>query len=193
MKSRPAFGSSVRGQDGHGKIGGVGIVLSARQGAKYVVVGHLDPSSIAAKSGGVFPGDYLISVDNEDVGGKDLSYISSKVTGPVGTMVTLVLKAGGKAPTRQVALQRCCRKAAHNESRESFGAAFERGSAAETIAFRRDGEVEPVLEGEGVLEDNLGNGAQENFVIHWTVESARDPSVTRRVTQGETVLGSLLI
>jgi hypothetical protein len=158
------------------------------------VVDHLDPSSIAAMSGGVFPGDYLVSVDNEDVAAKDLAYIGSKVTGPVGTMVTLVLKAGDSAPTRQVALQRCCRKAAHNESHESFGAAFQRGSAGETYAIRRDGEVDPVLEGKGVREDNLGNGAQENFVIHWTVESARDPSVTQRAAlEGDTALGTLVI
>ena len=42
----------------------------------------------------VFPGDYLISVDNEDVAEKALAYIASKVAGPVGTIVTLGLKVG---------------------------------------------------------------------------------------------------
>lgn len=128
-------------------------------------------------SGGVFPGDYLISVDNEDVAGKDLAYIGNKVTGPYGTIVTLFLKAGDGAfaPTRQVALQRCCRKSARNSS---LRAASQEGSAGEPDALGRNDEVEPVLEGEGkgVREDNSGNGAQKDFVIHWIVEPAAPPS-----------------
>jgi hypothetical protein len=54
----------------------------------------------------VFPGDYLISVDNEDVAEKALAYIASKVAGPVGTIVTLGLKVGCSDIYGRVAVSR---------------------------------------------------------------------------------------
>jgi C-terminal processing protease CtpA/Prc len=54
----------------------------------------------------VFPGDYLISVDNEDVAEKALAYIASKVAGPVGTIVTLGLKVGCSDIIGRVAVAR---------------------------------------------------------------------------------------
>ncbi len=71
---------------------GLGIVLSKRADVIYIVAVEHDSAAVEA---GVRPGDYLISVNDQDVENLSILEVDSLLHGPAGSKVKLTLFRGG--------------------------------------------------------------------------------------------------
>ena len=91
------------GQMERGKFQGIGAEIQLKDG-QVVVVAPLDESP--AQRAGLRPGDVILRVDEEEVTGLPLDQVVEKISGPVGTSVTLTILESGSGRTRRVTLKR---------------------------------------------------------------------------------------
>ncbi len=82
-------------QDVSGEYYGLGMVISMDEEAKLPKVEYFFDGS-SAKEAGVKVGDLIISVNGEDISGKELKEISQKCLGSEGTSVTIGIKRGNE-------------------------------------------------------------------------------------------------
>ncbi|MCL2438871.1 MAG: PDZ domain-containing protein, partial [Coriobacteriia bacterium] len=71
-----------------GAFGGIGVLLSEREGTTFVVEVYEDTP---AQRAGILPGDYFYGVDGETRNDWAISEISSRVRGEVGTDVEITM------------------------------------------------------------------------------------------------------
>lgn len=74
-----------------GVFGGVGIRMS-NQGRRLVVTSVIEGSP--AQAAGILPGDIIMEVDGEDVSEMDHTMAREKITGEIGTTVTIKVQRG---------------------------------------------------------------------------------------------------
>ena len=86
-----------------GKFGGVGIMVSRRDG-DYVVVSPLDGST--AYRAGIKAGDVMLEIDGAPVHGLPLLEVLRKVRGPVGSTMRATVRDGKSGEVRHVNLRR---------------------------------------------------------------------------------------
>ncbi|HEX3243959.1 MAG TPA: S41 family peptidase [Chloroflexota bacterium] len=84
-----------------GRFQGIGTYIDAREG-RIVILGAIEGSPAARA--GVQPGDVVLSVDGQDVGGLTLQQVSARVRGPKGSVVKLLLLRGTE--TVELAVER---------------------------------------------------------------------------------------
>ena len=86
-----------------GKFGGVGMVVSNRDG-EYVVISCLEESP--AYKAGIKAGDSVLAIDGEPIQGLPLPEVLSKVRGRVGSRISVAIKPRGTETIRRVDLRR---------------------------------------------------------------------------------------
>ena len=86
-----------------GKFGGVGMVVSARQG-DYVVVSPFDGSP--AYKAGIKAGDTILEIDGQSLHGLPLLEVLRKVRGPAGTVMSVRVMDKKSRTVRHIRLQR---------------------------------------------------------------------------------------
>jgi len=86
-----------------GKFGGIGMVVTRRDG-DYVVVSSIEGSP--AFNAGIKPGDAVLAIDGEPIHGLPLMEVLSKVRGQGGSRISLSIKPRGTEAVRQVYLRR---------------------------------------------------------------------------------------
>lgn len=73
---------------------GIGVYMSQLKSSNdAVIIGVIDEDTPAGKAG-IQAGDIIKTVENEDVSGKGVEYVSSKVKGPEGTKVSIKVLRG---------------------------------------------------------------------------------------------------
>jgi len=87
----------------HGEFRGVGLEIQSKDG-HVVIVAPLDDSP--AQRAGLHAGEIILKVGSEDVSDWPLNRVVERITGKVGTKVTLTLQDPRTARTREVALVR---------------------------------------------------------------------------------------
>jgi carboxyl-terminal processing protease len=85
------------------KYQGIGAEVQSKDG-HILIVAPLDGSP--ALRAGLKPGDIILRVDGQDIGGKPLDQVVKEISGPAGTSVTLTILTPASANTRQVTLTR---------------------------------------------------------------------------------------
>ena len=85
--------SEILFSDSAGELEGIGAEVSSK--GDYVEIISPLPGS-PAEEAGILPGDLIIEVDGEDIGGQDLFTVISKVRGPAGTSVHLTIAREGE-------------------------------------------------------------------------------------------------
>jgi carboxyl-terminal processing protease len=86
-----------------GEFKGVGLEIQAKAG-RVVVVSPIDDSP--AQRAGVRAGDVILKVDGQDVTDWPLTRVTERITGRVGTTVTLTIQDARSDQTREVKLKR---------------------------------------------------------------------------------------
>jgi carboxyl-terminal processing protease len=86
-----------------GQFKGIGVEVRMRAG-HIVVVAPLDGSP--AQRAGLHPGDIILKVDGQDITGVSLDRVVGRISGPVGTSVTLTILNPTIGRTRDVSLVR---------------------------------------------------------------------------------------
>jgi len=82
-------------QNAAGEYYGVGMLIAEEEETGLVIIEHVYNAS-PAQLAGIEEGDYIISIDGEDVAGKTLQEISLLSTGEEGTPVTMGIMRGGE-------------------------------------------------------------------------------------------------
>ena len=82
-----------------GKFTGIGIYLHQDAKTKQLIVTAPIPNSPAEKAG-IRPGDIITNINDVDVTGKDATTVSSLITGPAGSKVTIVIQRPGENQSR---------------------------------------------------------------------------------------------
>lgn len=86
-----------------GKFGGIGMVVSNKDG-EYIVVSSLEESP--AYKAGIKAGDSVLAIDGESIQGLPLPAVLSRVRGRVGSRISVTIKPRGLETTRRVDLRR---------------------------------------------------------------------------------------
>ena len=86
-----------------GSYVGIGAVVDLSDGRPVIV--SVFEGGPAARAG-LAHGDLIISVDGKDTQGLALPAVTSRIRGPAGTSVTLVVEPAGNAPRRTLTLER---------------------------------------------------------------------------------------
>lgn len=86
-----------------GKFGGVGMVVSNKDG-EYVVISCLEESP--AYKAGIKAGDAVLAIDGEPIHGLPLLEVLSKVRGRVGSRISVTIRPRGMETSRRVDLRR---------------------------------------------------------------------------------------
>ncbi|MBI3241666.1 MAG: S41 family peptidase [Chloroflexi bacterium] len=86
--------SEILFSDSAGELEGIGAEVSSK--GDFVEIISPLPGSPAEKAG-ILPGDLIVEVDGEDIGGQDLFTVISKVRGPAGSNVHLTITREGEA------------------------------------------------------------------------------------------------
>jgi carboxyl-terminal processing protease len=86
-----------------GEYKGIGAEIRMKNG-QVTIVTPLDGSP--AQKAGLKPGDVIIAVDGQDIAGLGLRQVVKKITGPVGTKVSLRILDATTGKIREVTLQR---------------------------------------------------------------------------------------
>jgi carboxyl-terminal processing protease len=84
-----------------------GIGATIRQDGNKATVVQTMPNS-PARSGGIRPGDVVVEVDGQAVGGETSRAVADKVSGPAGTTVKLRVRRPGYDAPVEVTLKRAC-------------------------------------------------------------------------------------
>lgn len=87
----------------NGEFEGIGAQID-KKGDYVIITAPMDDSP--ALKAGIKPGDAILKVDGEDMTGKSVEYVISKIIGPAGTNVTLVLIDPDDDSRREVTLTR---------------------------------------------------------------------------------------
>lgn len=75
---------------------GIGVYMSQlKTSSDAVIIGVIDEDTPAGKAG-IQAGDIIKEVEGEDVSGKGVEYVSSKIKGPEGTKVSVKVSRGGQ-------------------------------------------------------------------------------------------------
>jgi carboxyl-terminal processing protease len=86
-----------------GEYGGIGTVISMREG-KIIVV---DPyENMPAALAGLIPGDEILSIDGERMEGKTSSYASERLKGQPHTSIEIMFRRTGEKNPRKVTIER---------------------------------------------------------------------------------------
>jgi carboxyl-terminal processing protease len=86
-----------------GKLEGIGAELEVKNN-QIVIVAPIDDSP--AQKAGLKPGDIILKVDGEDVGGLPLEQVVPRILGTPGTLVTLTILQTNTGLTRDIDLMR---------------------------------------------------------------------------------------
>ena len=87
------YGYDTLEEEVTGEYVGIGVTISQNNGEVYVV--NVFKNS-PAEEAGIIGGDVVLKVEGEDVLGKSVDYVSSKVRGKAGTNVKITVKRGEK-------------------------------------------------------------------------------------------------
>lgn len=87
-----------------GSFDGIGAEVSMNANGQVIIVAPINGSP--AQAAGVKPGDIILKVDGQDMTGKSLNDVVSKVLGPAGTKVTITLEDPKTGATRDVTITR---------------------------------------------------------------------------------------
>lgn len=86
-----------------GEFEGIGAYVEMKDG-RAVIVAPIDDSP--AQRAGLEPGDVILEVDGEDVSGRPLDEVVSRVLGPAGTEVALTILDPDTGETRELTIER---------------------------------------------------------------------------------------
>ncbi len=86
-----------------GSFEGIGAQVE-KKGDYVIITAPMDDSP--ALKAGLEPGDAIVQVNGEDMTGKEVGYVISKIIGPAGTQVTLVIMDSEDESQRKVTLTR---------------------------------------------------------------------------------------
>lgn len=87
----------------NGSFEGIGAQVE-KKGDYVIITAPMDDSP--ALKAGLRPGDAILKVNDEDMTGKTVEYVISKITGPAGTQVNLVVIGADDGTQRQVTITR---------------------------------------------------------------------------------------
>ncbi|HZQ10892.1 MAG TPA: S41 family peptidase [Anaerolineae bacterium] len=87
----------------NGQFEGIGAQVE-KKGDYVIITAPMDDSP--ALKAGLKPGDAILKVNGEDMTGKTVEYVISKILGPAGTQVTLVIIDGKDETQREITLTR---------------------------------------------------------------------------------------
>jgi carboxyl-terminal processing protease len=141
------------------KYQGIGAEVRSKNG-HILIVAPLDGSP--AQRAGLKPGDIILRVNGQDVGGRPLDQVVKEISGPAGTSVTLTILTPASGNTRQVTLARATLRMHYVTWHMLPGtrivqlriAAFDKGMAADLRKTLLEIQKEPVT---GIVLDLRNN------------------------------------
>lgn len=101
-----------------GSFAGIGVNISITT-KEYVIVSTIPGSP--AEAAGIMPGDILVSVDDVNVEGMEFTALRNKISGTIGTMVTVGVKRGASVLHFTVQRQQIEENIVRHEVRDNVG------------------------------------------------------------------------
>jgi len=95
---------ATRSNDLSGKYVGIGVRIDTADDGLPLIIGVFKDSP--AEKAGLLVGDEIVAVDGKSTTGKQIDEIVDWVRGEAGSNVTVTVKTGAKAPTRDVSMVR---------------------------------------------------------------------------------------
>ena len=95
---------AIESEELQGEFEGIGATVSTRQDGKLIVVAPLEGSP--AKAAGIRPGDVILAVDGQSIDGLSLLEAVSRIRGPRGSDVTLIVQHLGDIDPVEIVVTR---------------------------------------------------------------------------------------